>query len=231
MWDRWNRTGNMTKLMEIWEFIIIFSLSSYMFLNSHNGVSVCVCVSVAYRKCLIKIEAQIFHSPLYQMSSFVGGGEDGGEAKSILWGWQELSKLKRYKGVDGKGNPPVGSDTAYKRKGENGRRDCHCDSLTFPSHCARVKDQVTRKTILVVNHLPYFVYIKKALVLTTFQPHRFPPTLKLYQEVRLTKIPTKWLYYKEHLICKPRDSLLVILNCMICNIKVKHTLYYYRYFR
>ena len=60
----------------------------------------------------------------------------------------------------------------------------------YPSHQFKsgFATRSTRKMTLVLNHLPCFVYIKKALVLTTFQSDSFPPTLKMYQEARLTKI-------------------------------------------
>lgn len=117
-------------------------------------------------------------------------------------------------------NHPSVPDTIERKKnkikGENGRKGFAIVTLlTSPSNYARVKAWVMRKMILMVNHLPYFVCIKKALVLTTFQSDSFPPTWKMYQEARLTKIEIKWLYYNEHLVCKHRDSLRVILNCMV----------------
>lgn len=50
------------------EFIIIFSSSPYVFLNSPKGV--CVCTLIAYKTFLIKIKMQIFHCLPYQMSFF-----------------------------------------------------------------------------------------------------------------------------------------------------------------
>ena len=154
-------------------------------------------------------------------------------SRSVLSGWQGRSMLMWYKGVDGKDNPPMGSWHNIKKKRRKWEEEIAIVSpLTLPSNYARVKARVTKKMILVLNHLPYFVDIKKALVLTTFQSHSFPPTLKMYQESRLTKIWIKWLYYKEHFVCEARDGLLVMLNCVMCNtLKVKYTLYYYKYFR
>lgn len=76
-------------------------------------------------------------------------------ARSILWGWQELSELKRYKGVDGKDDPPIDSWHDIKKKGRKWEEEVSIvPLLTFPSNYARVKARVTRKMISVLSHLP-----------------------------------------------------------------------------
>lgn len=82
--------------------------------------------------------------------------------------------------------------TQYKKKRRKWAEETAIvPPLTFLSNYARVKAQVVRKIIPVVKHLPGCVYIKEALVLTTFQLS-FPPTFKTYQVARLAKIWIKW---------------------------------------
>lgn len=98
--------------------------------------------------------------------------------------------------------------TQYKKKRRKWAEETAIvPPLTSLSNYARVKAQVTRKIILVVNHLPCFVYIKEALVLTTFRSHSFPPTFKTHQVASLAKIWIKWLHYGEHLFANQDTGL------------------------
>lgn len=98
--------------------------------------------------------------------------------------------------------------TQYKKKRRKWVEEMAIVSpLTFLSNYARVKAQVMRKIILVVKHLPCFVYIKEALVLTAFRSHSFPPTIKTHQVARLAKIWIKWLHYGEYLFANQETGL------------------------
>lgn len=151
--------------------------------------------------------------------------------RSIPRDWQQFSKLERYKGVDGKDNSPMGPNTIQRERRKWAEETAIVPLLTFLSNYARVKAQVTRKIILVVNHLPCFVYIKEALVLTTFRSHSFPPTFKTHQVARLAKIWIKWLYYGEHLFANQETGFWFRWLYDISGFKTKYAWYHCRYFR
>lgn len=145
----------------------------------------CTYLAVAYKNFLVKNQGtdfSFFYIPNVPPPFFLVLEAPSEAGRSSNWRDTKES-------VDGKGKLPISSWHNKKEK----RRKWEGETVTvtilpFPSNYARVKAWATRKMILMLNHLPYFVYIKKALVLTTFQSDSFPPTLKRYQEARLTKI-------------------------------------------
>ena len=148
--------------------------------------SVCMCLTVAYKKFLIKNQGtdfSFFYIPNVLFFFFFWCQKHPLRLAGALTEEIQRSQLM------GRIICPSVPDTIKKENRRKWEEEIVIVTLlTFPSNYARVKAWVTRKMILVLDHLPYFVYIKKALVLTTFQSDSFPPTLKMYQEARLTKI-------------------------------------------
>lgn len=157
-----------------------------MFFNSHNGFCVCMYVCTC---CLEKFSNKNWGTD-FSFSSipnvffffFFSG------ARSILSGWQECSTLKRYKGVDGKDNSPMSSWHNIKKKKRKWEEEIAIViPLTLPSNYARVKARVTKKMILVVNHLPYFVYIKKSPCSYHIPISQFPTYFKNISRGQINK--------------------------------------------
>lgn len=164
---------------------------------------VCTCVYLIFTKPQTKkekkIKAQSSQSPHQMPFVFLLQTHPWDRQRSLSWSdTKELMGRKIHPWVL----------TQYKKKRRKWAEETAIvPPLTFLSNYARVKAQVTRKIILVVKHLPCFVYIKEALVLTTFRSHSFPPTFKTHQVARLAKIWIKWLYYGEHLFANQETGL------------------------
>lgn len=168
------------------EFIIIFSSSPYVFLNSPKGVCVSLCVRtlIAYKKFLIKIKMQILHCLPYQMSFFSNffyvQAASCEADRSSLGGWVQRSWWKGESTTDSWHNIHLTKERAWGRHGH-----CHPPNLS-PWLCRR-QGSGHWENDLVADVCPGLYTSKKPL----FSPHSnrsFPPLWEMHQVVRSTQI-------------------------------------------